>query len=472
MLIRELSGSIGAETLLVALGGRHYGFLLDSALSSGGRGRYCFAGSEPFLVFRAFGTRCEMIDATGHGCVEEGDPLMKLRALQARYRGARAVPEIPFLGGAVGFFSYEFGAGFEQVRHRAPDDLGQPDLEFGFYDAVVALDTRDGRAILATSEVGGRDPVALQEAVMDRLKNAGAAPFAPVAVSDPAAAPAEPVSNMGRAGFMAGVQRIREYIAAGDVYQVNLAHRFVAAYRGDPRELYRRLRERSPAPFGAYLNFGGWQVLSVSPERFFERRGRRVATRPIKGTRPRGRTPEEDARLQAELRASAKDQAELLMIVDLERNDLGRVCRTGSVQVDEWATLEEHPTVWHLVAEVSGELAEGRDLFDLLRASFPGGSITGAPKIRAMQIIAELEPHRRGLYTGSIGYLGFDGDAELNIAIRTLVCGDGKVCFHVGGGITWDSDPSDEYAETLAKGRALRSALVGDRLEVWPEAQR
>jgi para-aminobenzoate synthetase component 1 len=259
---------------------------------------------------------------------------------------------------------------------------------------------------------------------------------------------------------MAGVGRIRDYIAAGDVYQVNLAHRYETELEGDLPGLYLRLRRRSPAPYGAYLNFGDLHALSISPERFVSLRAGQVRTRPIKGTRPRGADAAEDARLRAELEASAKDRAELLMIVDLERNDLGRVCQPGSVRVEELYTVEAHPTVWHLVSEVSGRLAQDRDVFDLLKAAFPGGSITGAPKIRAMQIIAELEPHRRGLYCGSIGWLGFDGDAELNIAIRTLVEHRGRAYYHVGGGITWDSVPHEEYAETQAKACALREALT------------
>jgi para-aminobenzoate synthetase component 1 len=217
---------------------------------------------------------------------------------------------------------------------------------------------------------------------------------------------------------------------------------------------------RTPAPYGAFLNFPEQQIASASPELFLELRGRRLVTRPIKGTRPRGLTGPEDASLAEELLQSEKDRAELLMIVDLERNDLGRVCRPGSVHVDELRALEDHPTVWHTVAEISGELAAGADAIDAILAAFPGGSITGAPKVRAMQIIAELERARRGVYTGAIGYLGFDGDVALNIAIRTIVCRDGRATYHVGGGMVWDSDPAAEYEETLAKGRALHEALT------------
>jgi len=275
----------------------------------------------------------------------------------------------------------------------------------------------------------------------------------------------ELLANLPRTEYLAHIARIKDYIAAGDVYQVNFAQRFDLATDDDPYAIYQRLRRLSPAPFGAYLHGGDYQILSSSPELFLrcDSAGRMV-TRPIKGTRPRGRTMEEDRHLAAELSASEKDHAELLMIVDLERNDLGRVCRYGSVRVEERYRIETHPTVFHLVATISGELAPGRDVFDGLRSLLPGGSITGAPKIRAMQIIHELEPCRRHVYTGSIGYLGFDGSCDFNIAIRTIVCRPGHAHYHVGGGIVADSDPESEYQETLTKGRAMRAALLGEEL--------
>jgi para-aminobenzoate synthetase component 1 len=256
---------------------------------------------------------------------------------------------------------------------------------------------------------------------------------------------------------------VKEYIAAGDVYQVNLSQRFEMQTADEPFAIYERLRKLSPAPFGAYIEAGNFQILSSSPELLLrlDERGHAL-TRPIKGTRPRGKTPAEDQRLAAELFASEKDHAELLMIVDLERNDLGRVCRYGSIEVKERHRIESHPTVHHLVATIVGRLRENADVFDCLRSMLPGGSITGAPKIRAMQLIDELEPCRRHVYTGSLGYLGFDGTCDLNIAIRTILCRAGRASYHVGGGIVADSDPEAEYQETLAKGRAMRAALMGE----------
>jgi para-aminobenzoate synthetase component 1 len=271
---------------------------------------------------------------------------------------------------------------------------------------------------------------------------------------------AEITANFSRADYECAVGRVKEYIRSGDVYQINLSQRFETPLPCAPAELYRRLRTHSPAPYGCFLNFGGVQVAGVSPERFLRVEDDHVTTRPIKGTRPRGRDAGEDLKLKTELAVSEKDRAELLMIVDLERNDLGRVCVPGSVSVENLYALEAHPTVWHQVAEVSGRLEAGRDVFDCIRAAFPGGSITGAPKIRAMQLIDELEPHRRHLYTGAMGYLGFDGRAELNIAIRTITCVGGRAYFHAGGGVVWDSDPAAEYEETLTKAKALRAALT------------
>ena len=268
-------------------------------------------------------------------------------------------------------------------------------------------------------------------------------------------------SNFTRPAYCRAVERALEYIRAGHIYQVNLSQRFTAPMRGDVESLYDRLRAANPAPFAAFLDAGDFQIVSASPERFlqFDPVTRRVETRPIKGTRRRGATPAEDEQLKAELIASEKDAAELVMIVDLERNDLGRVCDYGSVRVPDLRRVEAYPTVWHTVATVEGRLRPGATRADLLRAAFPGGSITGAPKIRSMQIIEELEALRRHVYCGAIGYLGFDGRMDLNIAIRTITVANGQAYFHAGGGIVADSDPKEEYEETLHKARALANAL-------------
>jgi len=325
----------------------------------------------------------------------------------------------------------------------------------GLYDWVIAWDHLEGRAwIIAWT----RERLAW---VQQRLA-------VPVRHDpDPFPRPASPIpsSNFTRRDYESAVGRIRDYIAAGDVYQVNLAQRFRCSFTGAPLELYRRLRARSPAPFGTYLALGDMTVASISPERFLrlDPATRAAEARPIKGTRPRGVTPAEDAALAEALAASEKDRAENVMIVDLLRNDLGKVCRPGSIVVPELYALESHATVHHLVSTVAGVLADGADAFDLLRAAFPGGSITGAPKIRAMEIIAELERAPRGVYCGAIGYVSATGAMDLNIPIRTVVLQSGVASFHAGAGIVWDSDPAAEYDETLAKARALIDAVTSPR---------
>jgi para-aminobenzoate synthetase component 1 len=466
MIVEEIPDSLPPESLADSLRNRPGFFYLDSARSEGNaRPAFSFVGFEPFLAWQV---KAGLIVVESNGVREEfrEEPLAHLRDLMSRYHSYSG-GGIPFCGGAVGYFGYEFGARAESVHASSPDDPAIPDAQFGFYDGAIACDLASGKTFLVANPVANRSA----EVILARLREAvrGAVDFrAPTDVparQTESAAAHELISNLTHEDYLSRVVRVKDYIAAGDVYQVNLSQRFELATAEEPYAIYQRLRKLSPAPFGAYLDTGGFQILSSSPELFLrsDEKGH-VLTRPIKGTRPRGRSTDEDRRLAAELSASAKDHAELLMIVDLERNDLGRVCRYGSIQVEERHRIETHPTVFHLVATISGQLAEGRDVFDCLRSMLPGGSITGAPKIRAMQIIDELEPCRRHVYTGSIGYLGFDGTCDLNIAIRTIVCRGGRASYHVGGGIVSDSDPESEYQETFAKGRAMRAALLGEQI--------
>jgi para-aminobenzoate synthetase component 1 len=466
IITRELQRGLIPERLFAGLQGRPGSFFLDSA--RGEAAGYSFIGFEPFLTFRETLAEGVVITERGRPAVTlPGDPLERLRECLRRF-ASPAHPSLPFAGGAVGYFSYELCAAFDSIPQRCADNLALPRMLLGFHDGVIAHEHATGRTFAVANPVHERRSeeilAGLEAAVTAALRH----PLPPP--PEPGAA-GEPVSNLTRAEYLERVVRVREYIAAGDVYQINLTQRFAAAYNGDPYALYRRLRAASPAPFAAYLDGGDFQVLSSSPERFLRIHGREVETSPIKGTRRRGVTPEEDRRMQAELLGSEKDRAELLMIVDLERNDLGRVCEPGSVRVEELNRLETHPTVHHLVATVHGRLRPECDALDAVRAAFPGGSITGAPKIRAMQIIDELETCRRGVYTGAIGYLGFDGRCDLNIAIRTMLCRQGQVYYHVGGGIVWDSEPEAEFQETLDKGRAMRAALVGQQNRATPVFQ-
>ena len=408
-----------------------YAFWLDSALADGRLGVASFWGADPFLILRSYGTAIELWTRGGTHRFS-GSPFETLRELLRQY-GASAGSGRD-AGGAVGYLAYELKRFVENLPQRVSDDLGLPECYLCFYDRIAGFDPR---------------PHAVAGSALPR--------YSPLDDAD------VPPSNFSREDYRRAVRRARDYIFAGDVYQVNLSQRFQLPLASSPFEAYLRLRGHNPAPFAAYLNLPEAQVLSASPERFlrFDPDNRRVQTRPIKGTRPRGRTPEEDEAMARELVESEKDRAENVRIVDLERNDLGRVAEIGSVRVRELAALETLPTVFHLTSMVEATLREDSDLVDLLLATFPGGSITGAPKIRAMEIIDELEPTVRSVYTGAIGRIGFDGSMDLNIAIRTIVVRDGTANFQAGGGIVADSDPEMEYQETLHKARAQRDAITG-----------
>jgi para-aminobenzoate synthetase component 1 len=414
-------------------------FLLESARA----GRHSFVGSDPYAVLLARGDRVSLW-REGRERSFRGNPFDAVAQLLAE-RALENPEGLPLPCGAVGAFGYDLGQHLERLPRRAEDDLDFPDLVLGFYDEVTSLDVRDGSAVRV--ELGRRfDRRAIDPGTYAEVFGAGAST-------------ARPGPTFTRERYLAAVSRVREYIAAGDVYQVNLSQRFHARSALSPFAVYEALRAASPAPYAAFLQFGRRALISASPEQFLELRGRRLVTRPIKGTRRRSADPADDERLARELLASPKDDAELAMIVDLERNDLGRVCETGSVAVAVPKVLERHPTVHHLSATVEGRLRSGLGPVDVLRAAFPGGSITGAPKIRAMEIIDELEPTRRAFYTGAIGALGFDGSMNLSIAIRTVLADGPEYYFQAGGGIVADSDPEAEYEETLAKAAALARAL-------------
>lgn len=436
-------------------------FWLDSALPNGRYGRYSFLGWDPFLVLESKNGRIRL---TGPEGTREfsGNPFAVLRELLERYRLPYQESLPPLAGGVVGYFGYDLCHHLEKLPRTSQDDLGRPDCWLGFYDRVLAYDHRHGVLLALSSGLPAATANSRRKRAEERLKEARALltgrPRSEEVV--PTAGRTPLTSDFTREEYLRAVSRAKEYIFAGDIFQVNLSQRFAAPLSVEPFTLYRRLRQINPAPFAAYLHLPGLIVASSSPERFLALRGRQVQTRPIKGTRPRGADPVTDRENKRELWTSAKDRAELAMIVDLERNDLGRACRIGSVKVHRLYCLEKYATVFHLVATVVGTLAPGRDFVDCLAAAFPGGSITGAPKIRAMEIIDELEPVQRGVYTGSIGYISFSGQAaDLNIAIRTMVIVDNTVYFHAGGGIVADSVPELEYEETLAKAKALMEAL-------------
>ncbi len=453
-----LPGAAGMEDLCNRVAHLPYTAWLDTSLTMNKLGRFSFLGFEPFLVLTSRGRECILHRRSGTQERLEADPFTLLRDILQRHRQRPLAGLPPFLGGGIGYLAYELGRLIERLPGRAVDDLGLPEMTFAFYDQVVAHDHSSGETWLATSAA------AVEELdLKERWQRASELLAAEPPSYGQSAPPAEVAFERGfsRPDYLEAVRRVKEYILAGDIYQANLSQRFSAPMAEHPWMFYRRLRRLNAAPFSAYLNFGPVQVCSSSPERFVRIDGDSVETRPIKGTRRRGRDEEEDGRLAQELQASSKDRAELSMIVDLERNDMGRVCSYGSVQVEEHAVIESYATVHHLVSTVAGKLHPGRDAVDLLLASFPGGSITGAPKIRSMEIIDELEPTARSVYTGCIGYLGFDGRADLNIAIRTVLVKGQRAYFQVGGGIVADSVPEDEYQETLDKGEAIFRTLQG-----------
>jgi len=446
--------------------GKHFSFFLDSGMDAHKLGRYSFISSSPFLILSSRGSEITLTRGTEKSSLR-GNPFDVVNNLLEIYHLDSSFPPIPFLGGAVGYFGYDLCHFIERLPATAVDDLQLPECYFGFYDLAVAFDNlQDKVYIISTGFPELRETERIERASqrLDEVKEM----IANVSISSREAplisisSPTEQVTLRGgfaHQEYLNAVKKARQYIIAGDIFEVNLSQRFEAELSITPYELYRCLRQINPAPFACYLRFDEVSVVSASPERFIRVRGDWVETRPIKGTRPRGKTPEEDKTLANELVSSAKDRAENIMIVDLERNDLGRVCRFGTVKVTELAKLEVFPTVFHLTSTVEGRLKEDKNCIDLLKATFPGGSITGAPKVRSMEIIDELEPTRRSVYTGNIGYLSFNGDLDLNIAIRTFLVKGKKAYFQVGGAVVYDSDPEAEYQETLDKARALINAL-------------
>jgi len=355
----------------------------------------------------------------------------------------------------IGFFGYDLAPRLERLPRRAPRDSRLPDLRFALYDTAVTVDHTSGSVELWAHDLVDEGATAMERRCREWRKALTGLHPRPLATSRVGRLE----SNFRRPDYLDAVARSLEYIAAGDVFQVNLSQRFTARGEIFPLDFYLRLKDRSPSPFAAYLQWGDLAVVGASPESFYQTRADRLVTRPIKGTRPRGRTEDEDARLARELRDSPKDRAELTMIVDLERNDLGRICEYGTVRVSDALAVERFAQVHHLVATVEGRLRPGAGPVDVVRAVFPGGSITGAPKIRAMEIIDELEPTRRSLYTGAVGYFSRGGTGGFNIAIRTLLIEGVRVSYQVGGGVVADSDPEGEYCETMHKGEGMRQVL-------------
>ncbi|MDE3019189.1 MAG: aminodeoxychorismate synthase, component I [Nitrospirota bacterium] len=444
-------------------------FLLESGKGGDGIARWSFLGSDPYLTLTGRGSR---YDLTGRGRTtsHEGNPFAALASRMRASRMPRPEGLPPFFGGAVGYLSYDAVRQFERLPDLAADDLQAPDIHFAFIDLLAALDhqARTLHLIFAPpmDRLLGDPREKLYREGCDRLAELDARLSVPAPRLDAPMLEADAIRpGQSQAEYMARVGQVQNYIRTGDIYQANLSHRFTIdlvqgrATAEQGAALYRRLRQVNPSPFAGLLTFDDFCLVSSSPERLVRLQGRQVDTRPIAGTRPRGRDLAEDRRLAEDLLTNQKERAEHVMLVDLERNDLGRVCRYGSVRADEFMVVERYSHVSHIVSNVAGELRDGLDAFDLVPAVFPGGTITGVPKIRCMEIIEELEPVRRGPYTGSLGYLSWSGDVDLNIIIRTLVLTKGRGYLQVGAGIVADSEPAREYEETLFKAEALLKAL-------------
>ncbi len=463
-LLQEIITSHTPESLVEQLAGEPGVVLLRTAQFDLPSARYSFVAANPFLTFRSTGSRCEIFiphPASAPPQTQFGNPWHLLDALMARFELLDEM-DSPFpLGGAFGYWGYDLKNFTEpKLPRRAENDLELPDCHVGFYDSLVVFDHQLGRATIVSTGLdadGSRSEFRASER-LEFWRSKMQSP--PPDQTFRACAPwREPASNLSRADFIAAVEQAQRYIRSGDIYQVNLSHRLTAASAFTGWKTFQALNAVSPAPFAAYLDCGDFHLASSSPEQFLRLSGSHIVTRPIKGTRPRAADPTRDAQLAYELQTSPKELAELVMITDLLRNDLGKVCEYGSVQVPELARLEKFAQVQHLVSTVEGRLRAEVTHFAALASSFPGGSITGAPKFRAMAIIDELEPVSRGPYCGCHGYLGFNRESQLSITIRTAICRDGLAHFNVGAGIVADSDPAAEYEETLAKARGFFAAL-------------
>lgn len=456
-IIEEVSTAHTPESLAETLAGERGLVVLRSRYFDSPQARYSFVGVRPFLEFKAFGARCEV-----GGQELYGNPWNLLDALVARYELLEQM-DLPFpLGGCFGYWGYDLKQFVEpRLEQHAVNDLELPILQVGFYDSLVVFDHRLERTWIVSTGVtedGSRRESVMREAVEFWRERLGRGPTLDGVSSHP-----QPSSrlqtNISCERFVENVRRAQEYIRLGHIYQVNLAQRLAVETRLGGWELYQKLSGVSPAPFSAYYDCGEFQVVSSSPELFLRLSGNQIQTRPIKGTRPRSNDAVRDAQLTFELQTSAKEISELVMITDLLRNDLGRVCEYGSVNVPDLLRLERYPQVQHLVSTVEGRLRAGVTHLEALMNCFPGGSVTGAPKIRAMEIIDELEPTTRGPYTGCLGYLGFNRESQLSILIRTAICKEGWNYFHVGAGIVADSNPEAEYEETMVKAQGFLSAI-------------
>lgn len=462
-MIEEVAEKIPFTVLFDNFKNRDHAFLLDSGLNVCKLGKFSFFGFEPFLVIRSKGKIVQLLDRNRQFTFTEEPFSVIKKVLKEYHRKYNHFFELGLNCGLVGYFGYDLCHFIEQLPSNSVDDLQLPECYLCAYDPVIIYDHSRKKIFISTYQLvpSAKNRIAEVKAFVysNSWVNNSCIDVQNSSLCSKHVRERGLKSNFTKEEYIKGVVRVKEYISAGDIFQVNLSQRFEKKLTTEPYKLYSRLRSISPAPFASYLSFDGIKLLSSSPERFLKLVDRKVETRPMKGTRPRGKTVLADKRLKRELLHSRKDKAELVMITDLLRNDLGKVCRYGSVKVKELRIIESHPTVYQATSTVIGELLPEKNAIDLLMACFPGGSITGAPKIRAMEIIDELEPTKRGPYTGALGYIDFNGNMDLAMIIRTFVIVNSNVYFQVGGGIVADSIPEMEYEETLHKAMALIKSL-------------
>ncbi|AGK97714.1 aminodeoxychorismate synthase component I [Clostridium pasteurianum] len=421
---------------------------LDSGIDHNNLGRYSFIGINVFSSFKYEDNKC-FIDGK---VVDTDEPFEAIKRIMKNYK-INNNTRLPYIGGAMGYFSYDLGRILENIPKMASNNMKIPEVYLYFYDNAIIKDNLENKIYITALGILKDSKESIKH-IKERISRGNKITYTYLEGKEN-----KFEANFTKEDYLASIDKLREYIENGDVYIANLTQSFSCETNKSPYAVYKELRYINPSPFAAFLNIEDFSIISSSPERFLKIKDKIIETRPIKGTRPRGRNASEDLKNAKTLVESEKDKSELLMIVDLERNDLSKVCNADSVKVTELFKLEKYSTVFHLVSTITGVLKDELTALDCLKACFPGGSITGAPKIRAMEIIEELEPTRRNLYTGCIGYLGFDGNMDLNIAIRTIVIKDKKAYFGVGGGITWESIREDEYQETLDKAKALMRCL-------------
>ncbi len=476
IFVEQIKTDLNAFQIYKLFMNEPYSFILDSAMTCPNLGRYSILGFNPFLRIESKGNIISVWQKGEEERSFNDNPFSVLDAYLKRYR-VHNKSSLPFIGGAVGYFSYDLCHHIEKLPRSAEDDINTKDMSIGFYDSAIIIDNIENKtfavccAITEAKETNKSNEaqenakkrlISIKEMIekyrINEINTSIDTTNLDIGYRNNKVTL---TSNFTKDDYNKAILKAKEYIRDGDIFQMNMTQRFTTLINKHPINIYERLRKVNAAPFSAYIDLGEVKILSSSPERFIKIRGDKIETRPIKGTIARGPDVESDNENKKTIFNSEKDRAENVMIVDLMRNDLGRICKFGSVKVPELYKVESYSTVHHLVSTVTGTLKDGCGTEDVFNATFPGGSITGAPKIRSMEIIDELEPTCRGLYTGSIGYIGFDGNVDLNIVIRTILVKGDRAYYQVGGGIVADSIPENEYAETLCKGEALQKALLG-----------